>query len=608
MLSRLSCAAALSLLAGPAFAQGWISDRFNNAIINVDQITSRYRDQIGIELNRIGRRPAPPPVPTAAELRAVQTADRWWAARMVQPLGEPGTPIRVSLGFLYDSALINSAQIRVFGDLPAIRDTLGQEVAGRYVPRAFAEGRAEEINDPTRNLANTRGNQRLVQREQAVEFGVRQRTITGGEYTIGQRFWNVSSNSTDYAPGQQSRARTFLTIVQPLLRDSGVAYTRSLHEVARLDANVAQMEFRRQAENHLLDVARAYWSLHLARAANLQKERAAANIRGIVGQLDARAALDADPLLISRASSALALRQADLLRARAAIRNAEARVRGLVNDPRFEQQGVGELIPNDLPLIAFEALELQTVLERAVALRPEVQQLFQQHRAAVLREGQAQIEALPRLDLVLEGNYGGRGLDSWQWGDAWQDTRRNSNNPGGMAGIRLEIPLGRDQLRAQLDRRRLETRQVESQGRATLATIIAEAEITLNEYNVAYRELAARAGVLRATARDLAIENDRWQQGVAGARGENAANALDRLLSAQERLTDSEESLTTAQVTFTLAFLALQRVQGTFTSMQNLQMQRIDDAARGPSYVFRRNATAQGSPVQPATTRTGPAR
>jgi outer membrane protein TolC len=283
-------------------------------------------------------------------------------------------------------------------------------------------------------------------------------------------------------------------------------------------------------------------------------------------------------------------------------------VRGLVNDPRFEQQGVGELIPNDLPLIAFEALELQTVLERAVALRPEVQQLFQQHRAAVLREGQAQIEALPRLDLVLEGNYGGRGLDSWQWGDAWQDTRRNSNNPGGMAGIRLEIPLGRDQLRAQLDRRRLETRQVESQGRATLATIIAEAEITLNEYNVAYRELAARAGVLRATARDLAIENDRWQQGVAGARGENAANALDRLLSAQERLTDSEESLTTAQVTFTLAFLALQRVQGTFTSMQNLQMQRIDDAARGPSYVFRRNATAQGSPVQPATTRNGPAR
>jgi outer membrane protein TolC len=597
MLATLCRGAALVLLAGPAAAQGWITDRTNNAITNVDEITARFREQIAAELGRIGRRPAPPPVPTPAELRAVQQADRWWTARMVQPLGEPGTPIRVGLGFLYDSALINSAQIRVFGDLPAIRDTLGREVAGRYVPRAYAEGRAEEINDPTRNLANTRGNARLVQREQALEFGVRQRTITGGEYTVGQRFLNVSTNSTDFAPGNQSRARTFISIVQPLLRDSGVAYTRSLHEVARLDANVAQMEFRRQTEAHLLDVARAYWGLHLTRAVNLQKERAAGNIRNIVTQLEARSALDADPLLVSRATSALALRQADLLRTRAAIRNAEARLRGLVNDPRFEQQGVGELIPNDLPLVAFEALPLQTVLERAVALRPEVQQLFLQHRAAVLREGQAQIEALPRLDMVLEGNYGGRGLDTWQWGQAWQDTRRNSNNPGGLVGLRLEIPLGADNFRAQLDRRRLETRQVESQGRATLATIVAEAEIALNEYNVAYRELAARAGALRAAGRDLSIETERWQQGVAGARGENAANALERLLASQERLTDSEELLTTAQVTFTLAFLALQRVQGTFTAMQSLEMQRIDDAARGPSYVFRRAAPAESRPV-----------
>jgi hypothetical protein len=209
----------------------------------------------------------------------------------------------------------------------------------------------------------------------------------------------------------------------------------------------------------------------------------------------------------------------------------------------------------------------------------------------VLREGQAQIEGLPRLDLVLEGNYGGRGLDTWQWGEAWRDTGRNTDRLGGVIGLRIEVPLGGDELRARLERRRLETRQIESQGRATLATIIAEAEVTLNEYNVAYREMAARAGAMRAAARDLSIETERWQQGVAGGRGESAANALERLLSAQERLTDAEERLTTTEATFTLAFLALQRVQGTFTSLQNLEMQRIEDAARGPSFVFRRDAT-----------------
>lgn len=606
MPQHAACAALLALVSMPAAAQGWIDDRTNNAILNVDRIAARFRDQISAEIAAINRRPAPVPAPTRAELQAVRAADRWWVQRITSASGEPGTPVRVGLAFLYDSAVINSAQIRVFGDLPAIRETLEREIAGRYTPRAYGEGRYEEVNDPTRNRATTRGSERLLQREQALEFGVRQRIVTGGEVTVGQRFWNVSTNSTDYAPANQSRARTFISIVQPLLRDSGVAYTRSLHEVARLDARTAEAEFRRQTESHLLDVARAYWSLYLARAAHLQRTRAAANIRGMVGQLEGRSELDADPLLLSRARSALSLREADLLRSQAAIRNAEARIRGLVNEPRFEGADVGSLLPTDATLAVYEPIPLQTVLERAVALRPEVQQLFLQHRAAVLREGQAQIEGLPRLDIILEGNYGGRGLDTWQWGEAWRDTGRNTDRLGGVVGLRIEVPLGGDDLRARLDRRRLETRQVESQGRAVLATIVAEAEVTLNEYNVAYREMAARAGAVRSMGRDLSIETERWQQGVAGGRGEGAANALERLLAAQERLTDAEERLAVAEVTFTLAFLALQRVQGTFTSLQSLEMRRIEDAARGPSFVFRRDATSPGT--RPPTSSTGAAR
>ncbi len=330
---------------------------------------------------------------------------------------------------------------------------------------------------------------------------------------------------------------------------------------------------------------------------HLQRERAAASIHGIVGRLEGRSALDADQLLLSRAQTELALREADLLRSFAAIRNAEARIRGLVNEPRFETAGAGALVPNDAPLVVYEAVPLQTVVERAVALRPEVQQMFMQHRAAVLREGQAQIEGLPKLDLVLEGNYGGRDLDAWRWGGALNDTLDNTGRLGGVVGLRLEVPLMGDDLRARLDRRRLETRQIENQGRATLATIVAEAEVTLNEYNVAYREMAARAAAMRAAGREHGIEIQRWQQGVAGGRGEGAANALERLLSSQARLTEAEERLATSEVVFTIAFLTLQRVQGTFTSMQDLQMRRIDDAARGPAFVYRRGQAGTQAPV-----------
>lgn len=596
-LALLAC-----LHAAPSMAQGWVLDRTNNAIMNVDSIAMRFREQINGEIAQINRRPAAVPAPTRAELEAMRTADRWWVQRIVTPIDNEGRPIRASLALFYDSAIINSAQIRVFGDLPAIRETLEREVQGRYVPRAYGEGRYEDINDPTRSLANTRGSERLLQREQAVEFGVRQRTATNGEVLIGQRFLNVATNSTDYSPNNQTRARSFITIVQPLLRDSGVNYTRSLHEVARIDASVAQSDFRRQTESHLLDVARAYWGLYLARAVHYQRLRASAMARDLVTQIEGRSELDADTLLLSRTRSALSLREGDLLRSFAAIRNAEARLRGLVNDPRFERAGIGEVLPVDSPLTVYEPIPLQTVLERAVALRPEIQQVFLQQRAAVLREGQAQIEALPRLDMVLEGNYGGRGMDTWGWGNAWTDTTRNTDRLGGVAGLRLEIPLATDDLKVRLDRRRLETRQTESRGRATLATVIAEAEVSLNEYNVAFREMALRSGSMRAASRDLAIETVRWRQGVAGGRGEGAANALERLLSAQDRLTDAEERLVASEVGFSLAFLALQRVQGTFTSVHNLEMQRIEDAARGPAFVFRHNTGPERPPSQSPTT------
>ncbi len=162
-------------------------------------------------------------------------------------------------------------------------------------------------------------------------------------------------------------------------------------------------------------------------------------------------------------------------------------------------------------------------------------------------------------------------------------------------GLRFEVPLQSDDSKARLSRRKLETRQAENQGFATLSTIVAEAELALNEYEVAWREVGARALALKAANTDLNLEQERWQQGVGGALGEAAINGLERLLSAQDRLADAEERLVLAQTTFTVAFLTLQRVQGTFTAVQRIDIMRVDDAARGPAYIARREGAAESA-------------
>jgi hypothetical protein len=67
-------------------------------------------------------------------------------------------------------------------------------------------------------------------------------------------------------------------------------------------------------------------------------------------------------------------------------------------------------------------------------------------------------------------------------------------------------------------------------------------------------------------------------------------------------LTDAEERLVSAEVGFSLAFLALQRVQGTLTSVHKIEMQRLDDAARGPAFVFRRNSGPERRPPSQSST------
>lgn len=570
---------------GPALAQGWFTDRTNNAITNVDAIDARFRAQIGEEVARV-HRPGAAAEPSARDRQQAARFSPWWMRGDVAPMQEGERQLPISLGFMYDSAMLYSQQLRSFGDLPAIRETTEREVAGRFIPRFYIEGRYADSNEPTQSLATTGGANRLIQRDRVLEFGLRQRVETGGEVTVGQRFANFSTNSTFYNPRNQSTSRTFVTVVQPLLRESGVAYTRSLHEVARLDAQAAVSEFRRQMESHLSEVARGYWTLWLARVQYRQRERLLEATRPLVNRLEGRGGIDASPDQAIRARAALTTREADLLRARAAIRNAEARLRGLVNDPRLDRERFSELVPNDQPLRSFQPQRLDGVMTTAVAYRPEVQQAFHQHRASVLREGQAQIEALPRLDVVAEGSIAGRGGD-WRFNDALSDSGRASDRPGGVFGFRFEVPLGSDDARARLDRRRLETRQAESQTRNVLASIVTEAEVTLNEYGVAYRELGARAVALNAAEADVRVQRTRFEEGTNPAGG---AEALDRLLQAQDRLATAEEAAATAQATFTLAFVQLQRVAGTFTALEQIDVRRIENANRGPAYVARRGA------------------
>ncbi|TPE60185.1 TolC family protein [Sandaracinobacter neustonicus] len=506
----------------------------------------------------------------------------WWEAAATT--AGPGASA-VPLATLVDKASRSSLQINTFGTLPAIRDTAVDEAEGRYAPELFAEGRHAYRNEPTTALSQTAGDPRQKDTEYVAEAGVRTRFRTGAEVTLAQRFSRLDSNIITYNPRRQSRARTSLGLVQPLWRGAGVDYGRAVERVAGNEAEAARDEFRRQAESHLLEVIRAYWVLYLARSNFAQEQRGATEVGALAKRLSGREGVDALPLQISRARAVSATRSAGLVRAENAVRNAEARLKALINDPLITDAGAPAIVPADRPNLERTEVDPQALVETAMRQRPEIRSAFLGYRSALLREGMAQNESMPQLDLVLEGsvNGGGNGeFISAPFNDAYD------NRPSYTAGVRFSIPLGPDERDARHKRRRLETVQQALQTRTTVDTVLLELEVSANEMATAQNELSERAEALSLASDDQKVTEERWKAGIgSGGAGADGVFYLDQLLTGQDRLMRAELDFAEAQATVMVARANLSRARGTLLADLGYEIVADEDPASGKANLPR---------------------
>ncbi len=512
-----------------------------------------------------------------ARITSPSTSGEWWVNQVHKGDLLPGQSGRtVTLPSTIASTVKSSFQIAAFGDLPAIRGTAIQEAQGRFVPEFYADISREHSQDWATSPAIAAGAERAITTEVDAEFGVRSRMDTGGEVSISQRFTTTDTNRTSYIPGVQSGSETNITYIQPLLRGGGFVYNDSPRRIANMDTQVAIEEFRRQSEAHLLEVERAYWNLYVARAAYVQRRHLAGHGAQIANQIGARANIDADPILISRAQSLATQWRADMVRAEAAVDNAEFRVAALVNDQRYGPADV-ELVPSSAPNGALQLLGTQDTIEWIFTNRPELQQAILQYQAALLREGMAANESLPELDLVLEARAAG-GTDGRSLRDAL------SNQGGGLGsliGLKFSVPLGFDERDARYHRRKLERIQQERQVMSAISTVLLEVDVAANEYIVACNDLVAQRNALLAAQRDNRAMQARWDQGIGAGAG---IDLLSALLSSYQNLQSIEQSVAQARATREVAAANLARARGLTLERWGLRLDLTEDVRGEATY------------------------
>ena len=507
----------------------------------------------------------------------------WWISAEKDVIGKDSTPQCLSIEDLYLRAIRHSAQIKVFSDLPIIRETAIREARGAFDTRSYIESKYSHGDDPVGSLLTTGSADRYILNEYSIDTGIKKKIITGAEISLSQKFYNTESNSIYLTPNPQSTSKLTLSIVQPLLRGGGVTYNRSIIDIAKLDSQVAFSEFIRQSESHLLEITRSYWALYAARIVYLQKFKLVGDTTHVVDELRGRLKVDAPHSQLMRAESALASRRSDLVRSEGAVRNAQDRLKALIDDPQLLASPSVELIPTDRMVLHGVGIDAQHAAIVALENRPEINQGFLQLRACAIRVQMGRNEVMPQLNLLMEGYLSG--LNKSDMTDAYGDQWGGGGRPGAAVGLVFSFPLENNEAKAQLERRRAEMRQQLNQLQTTLETVLMEVKISAREVFTAHRETQAKFKSIQAFKEDLEASEARRTILASSANNELAmSDYLDKVLDAQDRRARAEEEFINSAAEYQVAIVNLERSKGKLLSYSDIGVYRTKDRKNLPMY------------------------
>ena len=534
----------------------------------IDEIYSHYDDRVqqlrarDISATAVALLPSVPGDFTSAWTAGVQAA--LWDEHQVPR----------SLNQMYTRTLAYSNQIRVFSDIPLIRESGMKEADGEFDIRAFAEGRSIRRDEPIGSTLTTgRDTGRFLEDQNYIDYGVRKKFSPGTEISLSNRLSTLNNNSDFLVPNDQGASEIVLSVVQPLLNGAGYHYNLSKIKIAKLDARMASAEYIRQIQAHLLEVNRSYWAVYLARSSFLQKQSLVNSTSKIVNTLENRSDLDAIESELLRARAALAQRNATLIRAEMAVRNSEERLRALVNDPEFAFGTGGELIPNTKPILSKMNGGVKEAAREALYNRAEIEQGFAQLRAALIRKDMQKNELLPKLSLIFETSLSGLDSDNDYTG-AFDNSVGDS--PGWLAGFSFELPLENNFAEARHDRRLIELRQQANQLRTTIDTVLLESVVAFRETMTAFRDMQGKYQAVIASRAELDRLRERLDVDADEDGKSTYSYQLQLILDSIERNAFNEESFLTAVVAYNTSFAALDRAKGTFLRVQDVSIDRTE--------------------------------
>ena len=497
--------------------------------------------------------------------------------------------VRLTLVQALSLALANNHDIQIAGLQPPSAEQDITVAEAVFDPTLFASDTTGRVDRPIQSLLDTGATQQgvLLQNTVSWQAGLRQKWLTGGTFAVYEATDYMNTNSTLIIPNPQNVTRTTFELAQPLLRGSGMEYNRAAIRVANLNAAVSFQDFRKGVQDAVAAVINAYWQLAFdlesVRASRVSRDLAAEVLRREQARRLQGVSSDLD---LNRAAAAVALREADVVRAENQARDAMDKVKFLLHSPDLSVASETRLVPIEAPRFFLVDVDRSAAIATALVRRPDLERARSAVAINRIRLDVADRDRLPKLDITLR--YIMNGLD--RHATASYESQNFGERTSWNVGLELEVPLGNRSADATRRKRALEYDQSLVEMDKLANQVMQEVSGAARAVLLARNEIEATLTAKTAAARTVQGEQRRFELG---------ETTNDELLRAQETLATAERDYLRALLNFNLALVSLARAQGILLENQGIEIVQAPPAPDHPRPLGLRLAPPKDEPKKP---------
>ncbi len=487
-------------------------------------------------------------------------------------IGQDSTQmVRLSLQEAVALAVRNNLDLQIARMTPAISESRIVQAKAVFDATFFTNINYTKLDTPQPGgfVPGLSGNTKREDVE--LSTGIRKPLISGGQITLQTDLNRNEAVPSVFGVPKFYDADVLVNLQQPLLRNFGSDINRSNIVLARNDRLAESQQLKRRLLDVVAQVESGYWALAFTHQQLRVRVRLLERSTQDRDRLIKRGIYDASPVEITEANSFVESHRADVIRARANVRDASDQLKRLINAPQLPLADEALVVPVDQPTdepIRFSLLDLVTT---ALRHRPEMQIALLDIKDASVRQRVADNARLPLLNLAASVGVNGVAIANGQ--DSF-------NNLGDgdfidyILGAQFEMPIGNRSAQGLYRQRQLERRASALVYQRQAQDVVLEVKIALRRVQTSYELIGATRAARRAAADSLRAIEVQEASGVAL----TPQFLINQKLSTQERLANAEVQEAQALTDYHNAIASLYQAVGTLLERNNIEFRVEPDS------------------------------